>query len=128
MAHVIKTLKLLDNEGNHIGKRRFALAHPQPVVLSAWHSNQKTPSCSDETWKLQVWQRIEDRGYVAFLEAGGRHHFHDEISFIGTGETAEAALLDAWAHDKYSDECCASTQFISVCRVYDCETHPPGVE
>jgi len=135
---LIISLTLHDPEGNRRGKKRYAVTTKAPVVKADWHSNRNIPCQSDQSWTLRVWQRIEGRGYVASLSGSGQWpDYSDRGTYTGTGDTAEAALMDAWRA-----ECTDCTDWLrylgqteelpqsllSACQEYDCQARSPSVE
>lgn len=124
MSH--KILSIRPSTG---GVRKFAVVEGDPAVVADWCSGEM--SCqSDQTWDLTVWRRIEGRGCVAKLEGGGQWaNRGDQGVCIGTGATAEAALLDAWGRGDYRDyEGDPPQDFIAACRDHDCQVTSPDVE
>ena len=130
MTHSTITLRLYDAEGNKGAKRRFAVLSNAPVVQEEWSSNRDIPCQGDQQWTQRVWRRIADRGYVACLSGSGQwSNRGDHGTYIGTGETAEAALHDAWGRGDYQDyEGPPPSALVSACQAYDSDASEPAVE
>ncbi len=132
MSRNVIVLVLYDCEGNKSGKRRFAVADKKPVVVVSWSSNRDIPCQGDQRWELRVWRRIEDRGFVAYVEGSGQWgNRGDHGSYVGTDDTAESALLSAnpgygeWGEYPAQDW---PEALASACRAFDTEDNPPPVE
>jgi len=123
--HVVKVLR--PSTG---GVRRFAVVPGDPAVRESWSDNTDIPCQGDQQWDLWVRVRIEGRGYVAFLQGSGQWaNRGDHGAYIGTGATAEAALLDAWGRGDYQDyEGDPPNDLLAACRDHDAEVNPPEVE
>ncbi len=130
-APEIVTLASRDSRGNEAGKRRFAVTHGLAVVTRRYPlgSEFEFAVYATQSWFLRVWRRVEDRGYVALLcgdgptdEQGNHNDNHgDWGEYIGTGDTAEAALHSAW-HNRPAKRFAGQTApelFRSACRDYD---------
>ena len=113
------------------GKRRFAVTQSLPVAAADWCSGDL--SCqSTQTWDVRIFARIADRGYVCLLSGGGQwSNRGDHGNYVGTGETAEAALLSAWrltedGSDAFGPD--LPRQLVAACRDYDDTVQPSAVE
>jgi len=83
------------------GKRRYAVTTAAPVTRKTIGWTDRGPS--DQTWQLDLWRRIADRGYLAIIKGDGQWtNRGDHGTYIGVGETAELAAQAAW--DSRSDE------------------------
>jgi hypothetical protein len=119
-----------------LGLRRYAVTALLPVAEGRSHSGDEW-SNSDQRWTAAIWERIEGRAYVCRLVGGGQWaNRGDHGTYLGTGSTAEAALLAAWkvsAGDDYlsstygrNEDC--PQDLIAPMRDYDAKIHPPDVE
>jgi len=128
----IKKLQEVDSGGHRAATRRFAVEAKTPVVVQDWCSGDLACQ-SDQTWDLRIWQRVKDRGYVAYVEGGGQwSNRGDHGSYVGTGDTSEAALMDAWG-ERYMGDYPHSPDdppscLVSACRNYDSQASPSPVE
>lgn len=128
MSHF--TLSIRPSRG---GLRKFAVLTKEPAVSSDWQSGNIWCQ-SNQTWEADVWQRIDGRGFVCRLTGGGQwsnRGIHGR--YIGTGSTAEAALLAAWqmdgdgSDDRYDDSE-PPRSLIAKLRDYDAEHATIAVE
>lgn len=131
---IVIAIQLENSNGIKAGKRRFAIMSREPVVSAEWNDNPQIPCQSDQSWNLTVWQRIEDRGYVAKLEGSGQwSNRGDKGVYVGTGPDAKAALGNAW-EDRFEPPefdhiyDAPPSDLMAACADYDATATVPNVE
>jgi hypothetical protein len=84
------------------GFRIYAVTSAFPAVRESMGWTHSGPG--DQMWDMDVWRRIEDRGYVARISGSGQWaNRGDHGVYIGTGATAEAAAHAAW-YSRWEDD------------------------